>query len=494
MKGRLKCVGDNTWLLPVEGRAPITFIGNREIIETLEDEVFRQAINVAMTPGIQEVYINADAHEGYFSPVGGVAVSRRPDLVVAPGINGYDLHCGMRTIRTKIHLTEIKTVSGQLNESIMRQIVDGLDSEIPSGFNEHGRDLVKQEEILDVMKRGMHSRVIRERAHLSSDIENLEDSSFEVMEEGLEIITKRSQWLIGEVARAKRQIGTLGGGNHFISVDFVKVEDKRLSSLWGLYDGQIVVTIHSGSRHFGHQTTSYWFKTLAPYFKAHNLPKYDAEGFYIPEKTPFFLEYLGTHNAAANFAITNRHFMMCSVRRVFERVFDKSFEELGMTLLYDLSHNNSKFEGDGEDSYLIHRKGATRALPAGHPIIRKSVYFHTGHPVITPGNISSGTVIMVGLEGAKKTRWSVNHGCGRTMSRAAAEKRISVTRFEDTLGDVFTNAYDLREILDEAPDAYKDLDLIVDSMVGAGMTKVVARLIPLAVVKGSSRGRGRRKR
>lgn len=280
------------------------------------------------------------------------------------------------------------------------------------------------------------------------------------------------------------QLATIGGGNHFVELqEIVEVYDQQLAKAWGLEQGNLAVMLHSGSRGFGHQICTDYSKIMAQ-----AAAKYDIE---LPSRglaaAPIHSkegqDYLAAMACAVNFAFCNRQLMAHDVRLAFGEVFKEDPRALGLWLVYDVAHNIAKFEEHFGRKVLVHRKGATRALPPGHPYNPKR-YMATGHPVIIPGSMGTSSYVLVGAEATQETFYSVNHGAGRVLSRTAAKKVISKDEFQRSMGDILYNAGDFREILEEAPQAYKNIDDVVESLAEIGLTKKVVRLRPLAVIKG----------
>ncbi len=280
------------------------------------------------------------------------------------------------------------------------------------------------------------------------------------------------------VSRALKQIGTLGSGNHFIEIQRIeKIFDPNIAKSWSLQENQICVMVHSGSRALGQQTCvdfTNLFWQLEEKYKL-NIPRKGLAA--LPIDTPEGKRYFSAMAACVNFAFCNRQMMTYFIRQVFKKNYN-----VQLNLLYDVAHNIAKWESFDGKWLLIHRKGATRALPANHPQNPK-IYHETGHPAIVPGSMGTASYIMVGLAKNKETFYSINHGAGRLMSRTQAKREIKEADFTNLMKDIVYNK-PFRVIADEAPQAYKNISEVVDTLVDAGLTKKVAKLVPLAVIKG----------
>ncbi len=283
--------------------------------------------------------------------------------------------------------------------------------------------------------------------------------------------------------RARLQLGTLGSGNHFMELEWVTdIYEPEIAETFGLYPNAVCLMIHSGSRALGHQTCLDYVGRFFQKEKEFGIEVPNRELASLPVESHEGSEYLSAMNGAINFAFANRQMITYKFRLVFETLMKSKGLNAAVRLVYDVAHNSAKWETHQGKRVLVHRKGATRALPAGHPDNPKK-YAATGHPAFVPGNMATGSYVLVGTPEAVKTYYSVNHGAGRAMSRTEAKRNISQQKFEKEMGEVVYNK-PFRVISDEAPGAYKDLDLVIRTLEEAGITKRVARLVPLAVIKG----------
>ncbi|MBL7075755.1 RtcB family protein [candidate division KSB1 bacterium] len=459
----LKKIGTNFYIEEIKGKKPIKYIANEKILEQIEEGVYRQARNVILTPGVDDVVITPDAHHGYFCPIGCVAASK---TIISPGAVGVDIGCGMRLILTNLNVHDLRT-NGEINRAQVRALMDGILHDIPLGEKVRSFDTKTQSELFDIFRgrRSSDDPEIREHRpfRISKDIPVMEHLSGDV------------------IKRAMKSVGSLGGGNHFIEIQVVEEIHTDIAEKWGLRKDQIVAMVHSGSRNLGYQIADYWVTTTRKKFDRLGITYLDRDGMYMGVDTPEGQHYIAEMRSALNFAVENRAVMAKYVMQNIEKVFPG----VKMSLLYDVCHNNAMLEEHFGERFWVHRKGATRALPPRHPLLKGSRWFNTGHPVILPGSMGTASYIMVGVdsEGNRLSYSSINHGAGRVMSRKRATKIITQEQFERALGNVLMNARNYRSVVDECSLAYKDIDEIIDSVVVAGLAQVVAKLKPIGVIK-----------
>ncbi|TWT46061.1 RNA-splicing ligase RtcB [Phycisphaerae bacterium RAS1] len=436
-----------------------------------------QVANVACLPGIVKYSLAMpDIHWGYGFCIGGVcATDPLQGGVISPGGVGYDINCGVRLIRTNLNLPDVKP---RLNT-----LIDALFDAVPTGVGHGGRIKFTKKEMMSLLREGS-PYVIERGFGWESDIE--------VTEAGGCIEGARPE-LVSDRAteRGHDQCGTLGSGNHFMEVQYIDhVDDPTAAAALGLHDGQITVLIHSGSRGLGYQVCEDALKDLRDTPTKYGIELPDRQLVCAPVHSPEGQKYLGAMRAAANFAWCNRQIMTHLAREVFAKVFGQSAERLGMTLLYDVAHNIAKMETydvDGEPRELcVHRKGATRAFPAGHPELPER-YRAIGQPVLVPGDMGRHSYILVGLPGSMEhTFGSSCHGAGRQMSRSAAIRASAGRNIHKELlaKGVYARARGRTGLEEEQPDAYKDVCAVVDVLHEAQVSKKVARLKPIGVIKG----------
>jgi len=471
------------WEVPVgtvEGmRVPGIVFGSEELIaKAVDDRAIIQVANVATLPGIVRASLAMpDIHWGYGFPIGGVAATdAEGDGVISPGGVGFDIACGVRLLRSDLSWeTDLRPV--------LPELVHALGARIPRGVGTRGRLRLSRSDLVRVLREGVRFPLARgigveEDAELCEDAGALEEARpDEVSDRAL--------------ARGGGQLGSLGAGNHFCEVQVVEeVLEATAAEVMGLSEGQVCVMIHSGSRGLGHQVCTDHLKAMDGLMRRLGIEVPDRQLACVPLAHGAATSYLGAMNAAANFARANRHVLADAVREAFQGVFGRSARDLGLDLVYDVSHNLAKLEEhavDGRRRLLcVHRKGATRAFGAGHPEL-PSRYRGIGQPVLIPGSMGTASYVLVGSPSAEERSFaSTCHGAGRAMSRTRAKAVMSgqeLARTLETQGIALAPAH-MRLLSEEAPYAYKDVSEVVRACEGAGLTRIVARLRPVGVVKG----------
>jgi tRNA-splicing ligase RtcB len=478
----VKKIDDYRWEIPTSYKPGMTVPGRIFASEAMldhiwEEQVFQQVANVAFLPGIvRHSLAMPDIHWGYGFPIGGVAATRVRDGVISPGGVGFDINCGVRLVRTNLTEDEVKPK--------IEPLVNDLFTNIPSGLGSEGKIKASQKELDEVMVQG--SRWALERGYgLPEDITATEESG----------CLKGTN--VGKVsAKAKKrglpQLGTLGSGNHFLEVAVVdEIYNPEAAKVMGVEAlGQVLVLIHTGSRGFGHQICSDYVAILGQAVRKYGINLPDRQLACAPIESPEGKDYLAAMACAANYAWTNRQFILHWARESFARVFNKSQAELGMRQIYDVCHNIAKIETydiDGRPEKLcVHRKGATRAFPAGHPDVPQA-YRAIGQPVLIPGDMGRYSFVALGTETAlAETFGSTCHGAGRMQSRGAAKrslKGVDVARSLASRG-IMVKAESPASLAEEAPQAYKDVSEVVDITHKAGISLKVLRTKPLGVIKG----------
>ena len=480
--GPLERVDDCTWRIPRSYRPGmlvdgLIFADDQMIPQLRSDRAAEQVANVACLPGIQTASLAMpDIHWGYGFCIGGVcATDPAAGGVVSPGGVGYDINCGVRLMRTNLLLADV--------EPHLVRLVDQLLRDVPVGVGQGGRHVFSPAELRTLMLEGVP---FLERRGLATAADvALAESEGCIAEARPEEVSDRA------LARGRDQCGTVGAGNHFLEVQVVdRVEDRAAAEAFGLHAGQVCVLIHSGSRGLGYQVCDDALQSLrdAPAKYGFQLP--DRQLVCAPVESPEGRRYLGAMRAAANYAFCNRQLLMWQVREVFARVFAKPWTALGMELVYDVAHNMAKIErhrvGDASRDVCVHRKGATRAFPAGHPDI-PARYRGIGQPVIIPGDMGRASwVLRGGPRSLERSFGTTCHGAGRCLSRTAATKAARGRDIQAELWErgVVARSRSREGLAEEQPQAYKDVDLVVDVVHRAGLSLKVARLRPLGVIKG----------
>ena len=443
----------------------------------LADDSLEQVVNVATLPGIVGASMAMpDIHHGYGFPIGGVAAFDAADGIISPGGVGYDINCGVRLLRSDLTVDDIR--------SRVPQLIDQMFQNVPCGVGSEGSVRLSAEDTEQVLKKG--SRWAVENGYgWSDDIDTTEDGG---------CIRGGEASVVSDTARkrGRSQLGTLGAGNHFLEIQMVdEIFDKKVADAFGIFGkGQIVTMIHTGSRGLGHQICTDFLEVMRRANKKYGIPLVDRELACAPASSIEGQDYFTAMKCGANYAWANRQVITHFVRQAFESVLGQSSKELGLNLIYDIAHNIAKLEehnvGGEARSLYVHRKGATRAFGPGHDAVPKQ-YRSVGQPVLIPGDMGTASYLLVGTEQAMlQTFGSSCHGAGRARSRMAARKMHSPEEIVKLLRDkgIHLQAKSKRVIAEEAPDAYKDVDRVVEVSHRSGIARKVARLKPLGVAKG----------
>ncbi|MFZ5643562.1 MAG: RtcB family protein [Bacillota bacterium] len=462
-KYRLKQTGN----MKVDG---IVYASDALVPLIKKDKSLQQLMNAACLPGVSgQVCGMPDIHEGFGLPIGGVMATVK-EGVISAGAVGMDINCGVRLLSTEI-------LAAELEVPFLRKLLQRIEDYIPTGVGKKGRhENITGDIFEDITLKGAPALVGRGFGW-PEDIENTEEKGC-LQGADLGPVSREAY------RRGSAQLGTLGGGNHFIELQEVeKIYDRETANVFGLRPGQLVVMIHTGSRGFGHQICTDYSKGLLPAAKKYGIEIPDRGLACAPSDSKEGRDYYAAMACAVNFAFSNRQLIASDIRRAFGDLFECRPEKLGLKTVYDVAHNIAKWEVHRGKRILVHRKGATRALPPGHRD-NPPKYLSTGHPALIPGSMGTASYIVVGTERSSESFYSVNHGAGRVLSRTAASREISKDRFEASMGKVIYNSRNYKELLDEAPDAYKDIDEVVETLASIGMTRKIARMRPLAVIKG----------
>ncbi|MDY0270062.1 RtcB family protein [Trichloromonas sp.] len=480
MTVKLEKIDDIRWRIPREGAMRtegLVFANARMIAALQQEQALEQVRNVATLPGIVGPSLAMpDIHWGYGFPIGGVAAFDADEGVVSPGGVGYDINCGVRLLRSALVAAEIRPVLGQLADTLFRNV--------PAGVGSERRDLkVSLAEQRRVLERGA-AWAIAQGYGEAEDLRHIEDGGT-LPGADPELISERA------MERGRAQLGTLGSGNHFLEVQKVEeIFDSKAANVLGLFAGQVTVSIHTGSRGLGYQVCDDFLKRMLQASRKYGIELPDRQLCCAPLTSPEGRDYLAAMAGAANFAFANRQIITAWVRESFEQVLGLAPAQLRLALIYDVCHNIAKWEThtvDGRARRLcVHRKGATRAFPPGHPDTPEA-YRAVGQPVLIPGDMGRYSYVLVGTAGAMaETFGSTCHGAGRLLSRHGAKKVARGRHIEAELAErgILIRAAGRATVAEEIPEAYKDVAKVVDVVRRAGLGKIVARLRPLAVIKG----------
>lgn len=457
---------------------PVTIYADENLVSKMAlDRTIDQAANVATLRGVMKhVVVLPDGHEGYGFPVGGVAGMDLEEGVISPGGVGYDINCGVRLIRTNLRGEEIRPK--------LRDLVNELFHKIPSGVGSSSPRKVTGSEMDELLVQGARWTV-HNGYGLDSDIDVCEENG---CMKGADPVH------VSELARkrGRLQLGTLGSGNHFLEVQKVdKIFDEAAARAMEIEEDQITVLIHCGSRGFGHQVCSDYLKISEKKIRDSGMKIVDRELACVPNNSDEGESYRKAMYSALNFAWSNRQMITHWTRNTFEKVMGMTEDELDMKLVYDVSHNIAKVErhavdGEGTRDLVIHRKGATRAFPAGDSHIPDK-YRKIGQPVFIPGSMGTASWILLGnTKSLELSFGSTAHGAGRTMSRSAARRNYTTdsVRKNLELKGVYIKALSREGMVEETPEAYKDVDSVVEVSHSLGIATKVARLVPIGVIKG----------
>jgi tRNA-splicing ligase RtcB len=476
---QIEKISDVKWIIKKEGemKVPVIIFAKESLLKKMqEDRTLLQAVNSATLPGIvKSMLVMPDGHEGYGFPVGGVAAFDAENGIVSPGAIGFDINCGVRLIKTNLMINDIKPK--------IKELISQLFVEIPSGVGSKSKIRFNKDELKRISEEGVEFLVQKGFA-MKEDLERIEENG---RIEGADFSKVSNK----AIERGLPEVGSIGAGNHFLEIQKVeKVFDETLAKVFGIREGQIVIMIHTGSRGFGHQICTDYLKVFSDWIRRKGIKLPDPELVYAELDSKEANDYIAAMKCAVNYAFSNRQIITYLVRKTFEKVFNKSFDALGMEIIYDVAHNIAKLEEhevDGKRMKLyVHRKGATRAFAKGRNEIPKE-YRAIGQPVLIPGSMGTASYLLIGDEGAmKETFGSTCHGAGRTMSRAKAVKTLPARK---VLEELSTKGIEVRVvskelISEEAPQAYKNIDEVVESVAKAGISKIVSRNVPLAVAKG----------
>jgi tRNA-splicing ligase RtcB len=463
-KKDLHRIHENLWEIPQSFRpdmlVPARVYTNERMLEQIvNDRSLEQLVNVATLPGIRKYAIAMpDAHEGYGFPIGGVAAVDPDEGVISPGGIGYDINCGVRLLRSRLRMSDIRDRLPELARSIAR--------EVPSGVGRGGHVRVKGSDFDRVLRDGAR-RAIEMGHGEAGDLDHIESNG---------VIEGAEPQFVSETARERGhdQLGTIGSGNHFVEIDEVEsVYDVDEAQRLGIERGGVVLQIHTGSRGLGHQVATDYLRKMTKAMPKYGIRMADRELACVPFRSDEGQQYFRAMAAAANFAWANRQIITAAIRRAWRREFPHD----PISIVYDVAHNVAKIEKhevDGrQQTLVVHRKGATRAFP--------------GQPVLIPGSMGTASFLLIGAEASMQESFGSScHGAGRVMSRTKARHEISFEDLRQRLKakGIIAEAGSTKGLVEEAPEAYKDIDAVIDVVHGAGIARKLARFTPAAVIKG----------
>lgn len=475
----LKKISDVLWEIPKSGNmlVPIRVHASKQMLEKIkQDRTLWQASNCATLKGVlKNIIVLPDAHEGYGAPIGGIGAFDFDTGIISPGFCGYDISCGVRMLRTNLNENDLKPRIKELIESLFRNV--------PSGLGSKGKIRLNFNQLNEVLNTGAEWAV-KNGYGWQMDLERMEDRGKMEDADDSKVSEKAKQ-------RGIPQLGSLGSGNHYLEVQRVdKIFLPEIAKAMGIEkEGQITAMIHCGSRGLGHQVATDYIRVMEKVMPKYGIKIPDRELACAPAQSNEGQDYFKAACSAVNFALANRQMILHWVRESFEKIFRKSPEDLGLELIYDVSHNiikKEEHEIDGKRKKMwIHRKGSTRGFPPFHPVL-PSIYKNIGQPVIIGGSMGTCSYLLVGTDSGKETFFSTAHGAGRVMSRHEALRQ---KRGEEVKKDLEKRGISVRNagwktLAEEADFAYKNVTEVVETCEKAGISKIVCRLKPLGVIKG----------
>ena len=476
-----KKIGENQYQIDADPnlgmKVPVRIYADEPLLQKmLSDRTIMQARNVASIPGIvSHSVVLPDGHEGYGFPVGGVAAMDAEEGMISPGGVGYDINCGVRLLRS--NLTE------QTVRSKLKDLVNDLFSSIPSGVGSKGAVRLTNSELDEVLVNGVNWAI--DHGYGSSDDSDVCEENGKIRGADPNKVSDKAR------KRGAPQLGSLGSGNHFLEIQKVaEIHDEEAANRMGIKEGTITVLIHCGSRGFGHQVCSDYLRVAEQAMEKYDIHLPDRELACVPNNSEEGESYRKAMFAALNYAWSNRQMITHWTRKSFERVFNQTESDLDMKLVYDVAHNIAKVEkhkvGGEERKLVVHRKGATRAFPSNRDEI-PSRYRDLGQPVLVPGSMGTSSWILLGKPNSMDLSFgSTAHGAGRTMSRSKARRNYTEDYVKKSLNDkgIFIKALTRDGVVEETPEAYKDVDAVVNVSHNLGIASKVAKLVPIGVIKG----------
>ncbi|MFH1823883.1 MAG: RtcB family protein [Candidatus Firestonebacteria bacterium] len=477
---KLEKISECKWRIPKTGGMNVDGIiyTNEKLLKDIEkDDSLKQVVNVAMLPGIIKYSLAMpDIHSGYGFSIGGVAAFDCDHGIISPGGVGYDINCGVRLLRSNLIYEDVKDK--------IKDLVTGFLNGIPSGVGSSGaiRKLNK-DELKKLCKNGA-KWAVENGFGSADDLKTIEDGGI-FPDANPDMVSSRA------FERGLDQVGTLGSGNHFLEIDLVEeIFDENVGCAFGLEKGMIVILIHTGSRGFGYQICDDYLRRFSQEYKSFGINIPDRQLSCAPVKSQVGMDYFSAMACGVNYAWANRQVITHLTRRIFEKLLHQDPKSLGLSLVYDVAHNIAKIEEhivDGKKvKVCVHRKGATRAFPAGHNLVPE-IYRDVGQPVLIPGDMGRNSFVLVGTDLAlQETFGSTCHGAGRVLSRTAALKEAKGRRIDKELEEkgIIVMSSERSTLAEEMPSAYKNVSDVVEVVTMAGISKKVAKLKPLGVIKG----------
>lgn len=456
-------------------RVPGRLYCSEEILRQMEDKVLDQLTNVCTLKGIVKYGICLpDAHVGYGVPIGSVEAFDYDDGIISPGLVGFDINCGVRLLRTNLVYEDIKTIVKALGEELFKNV--------PSGLGSEGHIRLTKAQLDEAIVQGSNWALDNGYA-IDQDIEHTEERG-QMPDVDPDTVSSKAK------DRGRKELGTLGSGNHFLELGLVeKIYDPDAAKVMGIEKpGQVVVWIHTGSRGYGHQICTDYLKLFREYVNKNKIKVPDLELVYAPFWEKIAQDYFSAMKAACNYAWLNRQLITHWIRVSFEKVLGRSWDELGISLVYDVAHNIAKIEEHEVDKkikkLIVCRKGATRAFVANMPGVPRD-YANIGQPILLPGDMGTCSYVLLGTDLAKETFFSTAHGAGRTMSRSQAKKQLDVKKELEKLSknNIIVLSNSLKGVAEELPQAYKDVSLVVESLEISGIARKIFKTRPLLVIK-----------
>ena len=476
-----KKIGNMTYQIDKDSskgmQVPVTIYADQKLVEKMmTDRTIQQAINVSTLPGIQKhSVVLPDGHEGYGFPVGGVAAMDAEEGMISPGGVGYDINCGVRLLKTNLSEDNVRPR--------LKDLVVDLFKSIPSGVGSKGAIRLSPSQLDEVLVKGVSWAI--DQGYGTSDDADVCEENGQIANANPNKVSERAR------KRGSPQLGSLGSGNHFLEIQKVaEIHDEEAAKRMGIKKDSVTILIHCGSRGLGHQVCSDYLRISEQAQKKYNIELADRELACVPNKSEEGQSYREAMFSALNFAWSNRQMITHWTRKSFESIFKQSESDLDMKLIYDVAHNIAKVEKhkiDGElKSVVVHRKGATRAFPANRDEI-PSKYRDLGQPVLVPGSMGTGSWILLGKENSMNASFgSTAHGAGRMMSRSKARRNFTEDQVKKSLNDkgIFIKSLTRDGVVEETPEAYKDVDSVVNVSHELGIATKVAKLVPIGVIKG----------